>query len=115
MNPFLKYALTAFVVVVVSETAKRSDRVGAIVGSLPLMTLLTLAWLHVERQPASKVVNHAWYTFWYVIPTLPMFALFPFLHARFGFWGALAASAAITIASFLLVAFVCRRFGVDLL
>jgi len=110
-----KYAITAAVVVVVSEVAKRSDRLGALLASLPLVTLLALVWLYVERQPAEKIANHAWYTFWYVVPTLPMFLLFPALLARFGFWPALAMSALITIASFGLFAVAVRPFGIRLL
>ncbi|MDQ0010553.1 hypothetical protein J2T07_002743 [Luteibacter jiangsuensis] len=110
-----KYAITAAVVVVVSEVAKRSDRLGALLASLPLVTLLALVWLYVERQPAEKIANHAWYTFWYVVPTLPMFLLFPTLLARFGFWPALAMSALVTIASFGLFALAVRPFGIRLL
>ncbi len=68
-----KYLLTAAVVVLVSELARRSDKLGALVAALPLVTLLTLIWLHVEGQGEARVANHAWYTFWYVVPTLPMF------------------------------------------
>ncbi|WP_448098134.1 DUF3147 family protein [Luteibacter yeojuensis] len=110
-----KYAITAAVVVVVSEVAKRSDRLGALLASLPLVTLLALVWLYVERQPAEKIANHAWYTFWYVVPTLPMFLLFPTLLARFGFWPALAMSAFVTIVSFGLFALAVRPFGIRLL
>jgi hypothetical protein len=106
-----KYAITAAVVVLVSEVAKRSDRLGALLASLPLVTLLTLVWLYVEKQPAEKIANHAWYTFWYVVPTLPMFLIFPALLARFGFWPALGLSAIITIASFSLFALAVRPFG----
>jgi uncharacterized membrane protein (GlpM family) len=110
-----KYAITAAVVVLVSEVAKRSDRLGALIASLPLVTLLTLVWLYVERQPADKIANHAWYTFWYVVPTLPMFLVFPWLLGRFGFWPALGLSALVTIVSFGLFALVVRTFGVRLL
>lgn len=110
-----KYAITAAVVVLVSEVAKRSDRLGALIASLPLVTLLTLIWLYVERQPADKIANHAWYTFWYVVPTLPMFLMFPWLLGRFGFWPALGLSALVTIVSFGLFALVVRTFGVRLL
>ncbi|OZB73272.1 MAG: hypothetical protein B7X33_00205 [Lysobacterales bacterium 13-68-4] len=81
-----KYLITAAVVVAVSELAKRSDRLGALLASLPLVTLLALTWLYLDKQPAEKIANHAWYTFWYVVPTLPMFLIFPRLFARFGFW-----------------------------
>jgi hypothetical protein len=74
-----KYLITAAVVVAVSEVAKRSDRLGALLASLPLVTLLALTWLYIEKQPTEKIANHAWYTFWYVVPTLPMFLAFPAL------------------------------------
>ena len=74
-----KYFLTAAVVVLVSELAKRSDKLGGLVAALPMVTVLALIWLYVENQPAEKIANHAWYTFWYVIPTLPMFLAFPLL------------------------------------
>ena len=73
-----KYLVTAGLVVLVSELAKRSDKLGSLVAALPLVTLLTLIWLHVEQQPNNKIANHAYYTFWYVLPTLPMFLLFPY-------------------------------------
>ena len=43
----VKYLITAGVVVAVSEIAKRSDRLGALVASLPLVTFLALIWLYV--------------------------------------------------------------------
>ena len=110
-----KYLITAAIVVAVSEVAKRSDRLGALLASLPLVTLLALTWLHVERQPASKITNHAWYTFWYVVPTLPMFLAFPSLYTRFGFWPALGLSALITVTSFALFALAVKPFGIRLL
>jgi hypothetical protein len=110
-----KYLTTAALVVAVSELAKRHDRWGAALAALPLVTVLTLVWLHVEKQPASKLASHASLTFWYVLPTLPMFLLLPWLLGRLGFWAALLASAAITVVGFLALASVLRRFGVFLL
>ena len=110
-----KYLVTAAVVVAVSEIAKRNDKIGALVAALPMVTVLALIWLHVERQSEATLANHAWYTFWYAIPTLPMFLAFPYLLGRLGFWWALAASAAITVACFALFAIAVRRFGIELL
>ena len=110
-----KYLLTAAVVVLVSEAAKRSDKLGALLASLPLVTVLTLIWLHLERQPADKVANHAWYTFWYVLPTLPMFLVFPWLQARLGFWLALGASVLLTMLLFAAFAWLLRLVGIQLL
>lgn len=110
-----KYFLTAAVVVLVSELAKRSDKLGAFVAALPLVTLLALIWLFIENQPQEKIANHAWYTFWYVVPTLPMFLAFPALLPRLGFWLTLFASVIITVVCFGLFALLVRRFGIELM
>ncbi|NUO74180.1 MAG: DUF3147 family protein [Frateuria sp.] len=110
-----KYLITAAVVVLVSEAAKRSDRLGGLLGALPMVTILALVWLYVEHQPQQKIANHAWYTFWYVLPTLPMFLVFPALLPRLGFWLTLLACAALTVACFGLFALAVRRFGIQLL
>lgn len=110
-----KYLITALVVVLVSEAAARSDRLGGLVAALPLVTVLTLIWLHVERQPQEKIANHAWYTLWYVLPTLPMFAAFPWLLGRFGFWPALGIGVVLTLACVLGFALVLKPFGIRLL
>ena len=110
-----KYFLTAAVVVLVSELAKRSDKLGGLIAALPMVTVLTLIWLYVEKQSPEKIANHAWYTFWYVIPTLPMFLVFPLLLPRIGFWPALLACVLLSAILFGLFALVMRRFGVELL
>ncbi len=110
-----KYLLTAGMVVFISEVAKRSDRLGGLFAALPLMTLLTLTWLYIENQPEEKIANHAYYTFWYVIPTPPMFLLFPYLLPRLGFWMTMGASLAVTVICFGLFALLMKNFGVELL
>lgn len=110
-----KYLVTAGVIILVSEMAKRSDKLGGLLGALPLVTIMALIWLHVGQQSEEKIANHAWYTFWYVLPTLPMFLAFPYLLPRVGFWPSLLASAVITVASFGAFALVVRRFGIELL
>jgi hypothetical protein len=110
-----KYFITAAVVVLVSELARRSDKLGGFVAALPLVTVLALVWLYVEKQSEQKIGNHAWYTFWYVVPTLPMFLAFPALLPRLGFWPALLACVIITVVCFGLFALFVRRFGVELL
>lgn len=110
-----KYLITAAVVVVVSEFAKRSDKLGGFVAALPLVTFLALIWLYVEKQPAEKIANHAWYTFWYVIPTLPMFLAFPFLLPRLGFWFTVGVSVLMTVAGLAVLAWAVKPLGVVLL
>lgn len=110
----VKYLITAGVVVMVSELAKRSDKLGALVAALPIVTVLTLIWLFVEKQPDAKIANHAYYTFWYVIPTLPMFLLFPYALPKLGFWLALMVSILLTLIVFFIFILIAKHFGVEL-
>jgi hypothetical protein len=111
----IKYLITAAVVVLVSEFAKANDKLGSLVAALPLVTVLALIWLHVEKQPISKIANHAYYTFWYVIPTLPMFLLFPYLLPKWGFWPTLLTCIAFALVVFYVYAIVLKQFGINLL
>ena len=111
----VKYLITAAVVVIVSELAKSSDKLGSLVASLPLVTLLTLIWLFVEHQPMAKIANHAYYTFWYVLPTLPMFLLFPYLLPKVGFWPTLIICIIFTIVVFYAYARLLKIFGINLI
>jgi len=111
----LKYAVTALIVVLVSELTKSHVRVGAVVGALPLVTIMVMVWMHVEREDVTKIASYATFTFWYVIPTLPMFLLTPsLLHRGFGFATSLGAGLALTLACFGLTILVAQRFGVNL-
>ena len=107
--------MTAAIIVAVSEVAKRNDKLGALLVALPIVTILALIWLYIEGQPTEKIVNHARYTFWYVLPTLPLFLVFPLLINRIGFWAALLVSSLVSVVSFLLLSFILRQFNVYLL
>jgi len=111
---FSKYFISAAVIVLVSEAAKRSDKLGGFIAALPLITFMALIWLYIEKQPEQKIANHAWYTFWYVLPTLPMFLVFPALLSRLGFWPALLSGAVITVLCFALFAWALRPLGIEL-
>jgi hypothetical protein len=111
-----KYAVTALIIVVVSEVAKRSDRLGALIASLPFVTVLVMIWLYLEKQGTEKIANHAYYTFWYVLPTMPMFLLMPWLlHKGIGFWPSLLAGILLTFVCFVLAAYILKRWGISLL
>ena len=112
---FFKFAVTSFLVVLISEVAKRSDKLGGLIAALPLVTVLVLFWLYFEKQGTEKIANHAWYTFWYVIPTLPMFLIFPYVIKHYGFWSAMVVSIVITVLSFVVFANITKKFGIHLM
>ena len=111
-----KYLITAFIIVFVSEIAKRSDKLGALISSLPLVTILVMIWLYIENQSTEKIANHAYYTFLYVIPTLPMFLVIPYLLSKgYTFSMALGISIVTTFFCYILTAYIAKFFGVDLI
>jgi len=110
-----KYLITAFLIVLISEIAKKSDKLGALISSLPLVTILVMIWLYFENQGTEKISQHAYYTFWYVIPTLPMFLIMPYtLSKGFNFWQSIGISILCTFVCFVIVATICKKFGVNL-
>src|SRR5664279_2979429 len=98
----IKCLLSGVIIGVVSEVARRSPSLGALIVSLPLVSLLGILWLWHDTGDAERIATHAQATFWYVLPTLPMFLTMPaLLRHGFGFWPTLAASCALTFALYL--------------
>jgi hypothetical protein len=110
----IKYGVTALIVVLASEFAKTHDKLGSLVAAMPLVTVLTLIWLYIEKVPTSKIADQAFYTFWYVIPTLPMFLVFAYGLPKWGFWPTLLGCIVMTAAMFVVYAAVLDRFGLHL-
>jgi len=111
----LKAALSGLIIMAVSEIAKRSPAFGALVASLPLVSLLAIIWLWRDTGDTARIANHAEATFWYVLPSLPMFLAFPYmLRSGVGFWWALVASCALTVVLYFITVVVAERFGVSL-
>jgi len=119
MPIIIKYIITAAIVVAATELAKRSDKLGAIIVALPMVTIIAMIWLHVEAkggEQVTKVANHAYYTFWYVIPTLPMFLVMSrMIKQGANFWLALLVYMVGTVALFYLSYFILKKVGIQLI
>ena len=109
-----KYLLTAAIIVAVSEIAKRSGKLGALITALPMVAVIALIWMFIEKQPTEKIGTYAYYTFWYVLPTLPMFLVFPYTLKQFGFWAAMGISVLVTLASLAVAAWALKFVGIQL-
>jgi len=111
----VKAALSGVIIAVVSEVARRQPALGALIVSLPLVSLLGILWLWHDTGDAERIAAHMQATFWYVLPTLPMFLLVPaFLRGGIGFYAALGAGCALTIALYLVMIAALARFGIAL-
>jgi len=111
----LKAALSGVIIAAVSEIARRSPGFGALVASLPLISILGMIWLWRDTRDVVRMAGHVEATFWYVLPSLPMFLVVPALLRRgLGFWPALLAGCVLTIGLYGMMMAVGPRFGLKL-
>lgn len=112
----VKLVLSAFVIVAVTKVQLLNDRISALLIALPFTSLLAMVWMHYDKQTPQRIANHAEGTFWFVLPTMPMFLLLPWmLRSGWSFWLALLMNCAFTAILFWLMVIVLRRFGIDLM
>lgn len=117
-TPFdiVKVLLTAIIILFVNKIQLFSDKLSALLIALPLTSLLAMIWMWQGGQPSTKIAGHAEGTFWFVLPTLPMFLILPWmLRHGWSFWPALAANCALTTGFFWITVILLRKFGIDLM
>lgn len=111
----IKAVLSGIIIAVVSEVAKRYPGLGALIASLPLVSLLGILWLWRDKPDVPNMASHIEATFWFVLPSLPMFLVIPaMLRSGVNFWLALVAGCALTVALYLGMVWLGPRFGLRL-
>jgi len=111
----IKLFLSAAVIATVTEVAKRNNFAASIIHSLPLTSLLAFIWLYVEQKDESLIAKHSFGTFWFVLPTLPMFLVLPWLLEHgLTFWPSLVACIAGTVCLYILTMMVLSVMGIKL-
>lgn len=111
----IKAILSGAIIAIVSEVAKRSPALGALIVSLPLVSVLAVIWLWRDTGDVERVASHMLATVWYVLPTLPMFIVMPLmLRSGIGFWPSLAAACAVTIVLYLFTIWALSKAGINL-
>jgi hypothetical protein len=110
-----KILISAALVVLVAELAKRSSLAGAILASIPLVSVLAMIWLYMDTHDVAQVASLARGIFWLVLPSLALFLALPLLLQRgFGFYVSLAISIGVTVIAYFGMVVVSRYFGVRL-
>jgi len=75
-----------------------SPGLGGLIASLPLVSILGIMWLWRDTGEVERIADHAEATFWFVLPSLPMFLALPaMLRLGVGFWQALGLSCLLTV------------------
>jgi hypothetical protein len=111
----IKALISGAIVAAVSQIARRYPGFGGLVASLPLVSVLGMIWLWRDTHDAENMARHAASTFWFVLPSLPMFLLIPALLRRGApFWGALTAGCLLTMGLYLATVWIGPRLGLRL-
>jgi hypothetical protein len=111
----IRAILSGIIIALIALVGKKAPAAGALIASLPLISILGMIWLWRDTADPKLLADHAEATFWYVLPSLPMFLLIPaLLRNGYGFWSALAAGIAVTIILYLTTILIAARFGVRL-
>lgn len=112
---FTKIAVTSLLIVLISEIAKRSSMVGAILASIPLVSVLAMIWLYIDTRDVVKISNLSTSIFWLVIPSLTLFVSLPLLLKQgIHFYLSISISICITLVSYWLMITTLNYFGIKL-
>lgn len=110
-----KALLAGVIIAAIAEIGRRLPAMAALIASLPLVSILGMMFLWYARPDPENMAVHAQATFWFVLPSLPMFLLIPvLLRQGYGFWTSLAAGCALTIVLYLLMVQFGPRLGIRL-
>ena len=111
----IKILTTTFLIIAISEIAKRSSFMGAILASIPLVSVLAMIWLYIDTKNISKVSALSTSVFWLVIPSLALFITLPILIRQgVNFYISMCISIAITVISYSVMVYILNYFGVKL-
>ncbi|MFL2963189.1 MAG: DUF3147 family protein [Candidatus Thalassarchaeaceae archaeon] len=79
LDLMVKGIFSGAVVVIASEIAKKSAVFGALITSIPLISILSLTWLYEDTKDTAQVADFAESILWLVLPSTLLFILLPYL------------------------------------
>jgi len=111
----LKISLSAALIVLISELAKRSSFVGALIASISFVSLLAMTWLYIDTRDTVQVIKLSYSIFWLVIPSLIFFIALPaLLKNEINFYISLGLSISITVGAYFIMILILKRFNIIL-
>lgn len=115
MYYLIKVLLSAIFIVVITEFAKVNATLGGLIKSLPLISLISILWIYFDTHNTEVIADLSISTFWFVLPTLPMFLILPYLlKHHLTFYLSLAVSIAAMLILYVIMTLVLKEFGYKL-
>jgi hypothetical protein len=110
MTYLIKVVVSALMIVAITEATKRFGFWGSLLASLPLLSLISMLWIYIDTKDIQKISTFSIQLFWFVIPSLGLFASLPWLLGRYSFYVALIISIGVTITLYLAMLALFRLF-----
>ena len=115
MYYIVKIAITTGLIVAISEIAKRSSFIGALLASIPLVSVLAMIWLYIDTKDTAKISALSTSVFWLVLPSLALFVCLPLLlKMGWNFYLSMAVAIGVTVACYGLMVLVLNQLGIRL-
>jgi len=109
----VRILISATLIVVISEIAKRNLLAGAITASIPLVSVLAIIWLYEDTKNVEKIGALASNIFWLVLPSLAFFpALVALLKQGLNFYLSISIAIAMTVGCYYLMVSALNYFEV---
>lgn len=110
-----KIIITALLIVLISEIAKRSSLMGALLAAIPLVSILAMTWMYIDTNNSSNAVEFSNRIVWLIAPSMTLFIAFPILIKQgFGFYPSMLISIFMTIFAYNIVIFFLDKLGIKL-
>ena len=111
----VKILISAILIALISEVSKRSTFFGAILASIPLVSVMAMIWLYIDTNDSLQVVQLSKSIFWLVIPSLVLFITFPFfIRLQLSFYTALSASLIAMVITYFITITILDKFDIHL-
>ncbi|MEM7601152.1 MAG: DUF3147 family protein [Verrucomicrobiota bacterium] len=118
----IKLIISAGLIYFVNEivVTRSKPLLGSMIASLPLVSIITFFWIRAglkdkPKEQVEQLASHSTGVFWFVLPSLPMFLIFPaLLRKGLTFWPAIVICCVLTMLLYAAMTVVLKRFGMDL-
>ena len=114
MYLILKTLISALIIVVVSEIAKRYTWTAALIVSLPLTSILAFVWLYWDTKDTQKVIELSYSTIIMTIPSFLFFIVLPILlKLKQNFFFSLFISIISTALAYIIFMFLVKKYNLN--
>ena len=110
-----KVFISALLIVAIAEISKRSSFMGALLASIPLISVMAILWIYIDTKDIEKISSLSTGIFWLVLPSLALFVSLPLLLKQgLDFYLSLLISVAITAACYAILIFTINHYNIKL-